>query len=111
MVGGVVAYLVMNFFGRIDSLNQIFEKPIGLLSLNDLLSAFGTLTVMFCFIWVGKTIGSETMNATSEWFEEKERSAMAVTEEDTRVFECPQCEESNTYRPFPRPGSLWEMDV
>ena len=28
---------------------------------------------------------------------------MAVTEEDTRVFECPQCEESNTYRPFHGP--------
>ena len=94
-----IGYLIMNFFGRIDSLNQTFEKPIAALSLNDLLSAVGTLTIMFCFAWVGKTIGSSAMDATSDWFQEKEKSAMALTDEDIRVFECPQCKKSNTYRP------------
>jgi hypothetical protein len=99
MVGGVgIGYLLLSFFGKIDALNQVFEKPIAALTLNDLLGAFGTICILLFFGWFGKFAGTAAMNATTEWFEEKELSAMPLTDEDIRVYECPRCNKMNTYR-------------
>ncbi|TMA85048.1 MAG: hypothetical protein E6J74_33515 [Deltaproteobacteria bacterium] len=102
-VGFGIGYVVLNFFGKWDAVNEIWQRPISSLSLNDISTVLVSGCVMFVTVWIGKEIGARAMDATEDWFSEKELSAMALTDEDIWVYECPRCKKSNTYRLFAGP--------
>ena len=80
VVGAGVGYFALDFFGRVDLVNTIWQKPMASLSLNDLMTVASTFVWGFLAVWIGKEVGLRAIQATSDWFEEKEKSARSDKE-------------------------------